>query len=115
MDQYPPLGDRIAKTSSVGLAEADPLQSARVCRGEYKSWTDERMAVAVSAVIKDGLSVRQAAEEYHVPKSTLADRISGRILPGGRSGPGKYLNDQEEEELVAFCCSVHPLGTLEVA
>ena len=118
MDQYPPLGDRIAKTSSVGLAVADPLQSVWVCRGEYKSWTDERMAVAVSAVIKDGLSVRQAAEEYHVPKSTLADRVSGRVLPGARSGPGKYLNDQEEEELVCFllqCASIgYPRSRLEV-
>jgi len=37
----------------------------------------------------------------------LGDRISGRVLPGSTSGPRCLLNDEEEEELVAFlrCCA----------
>ena len=60
------------------------------------------MALAVDAVLKDGVSVRRAVEEYDIPKSSLGDCISGCILPGVVSGPGKYLSDQEEEELVCF-------------
>ena len=118
MDQYPPLGDRVVKTSGLGLAVAHCVPSASVYRSEYKRWSEERMALAVDAVIKDGISVRRAAEEYDVPKSILGDRISGRILPGAVSGPGKYLSDQEEEELVCFlleCVSIgYPRSRQEV-
>ena len=56
----------------------------------------------MNAVLK---SIRHAAEHYAVPKSTLGDRISGRVLPGSTSGPRRILND-DEEELVAFLASV---------
>lgn len=46
---------------------------------------------------------------YHVPKSTLGDRISGRVLPGATSGPPCYLTN-EEEELVTFLCRVAQIG-----
>jgi len=32
-----------------------------------------------------------------VPKSTLGDRISGRVLPGAKSGAPIYLTSEEEE------------------
>jgi len=82
MDPYPPLGERVVKTSSTGLAVTYPLQSDLVCRSEYKRWSNESMALAVDAVMKDGLSVRRAVKVYNVPKSTLGDHISGRVLPG---------------------------------
>lgn len=47
--------------------------------------------------------------EYGVTKSTLGDRVSGRVTHGTVSGPPKYLSEQEEEELVRFilgCASV---------
>lgn len=76
------------------------------------------MALAVDAVLKDGVSVRRAAEEYDIPKSTLGDCISGRILPGAVSGSGKYLPDREEEELARFlleCASIgYPRSRQEV-
>ena len=76
------------------------------------------MALAVDAVMKDGLSVRRAAEVYNVPKSTLGDRISRRVLPGSVSGPVRYLSDREEDELIHFlleCASIgYPRSRLEV-
>ena len=36
-----------------------------------------------------------------MPRSTLGDQISGRVVPGSTSGPPKYLSTQEEE-LVQF-------------
>jgi len=53
-----------------------------------------------------------------VPKSTLSDRVTGRVLPGALSGPGRYLRDQEEDELVHFllqCASIgYPRSRQEV-
>ena len=63
----------------------------------------------MNAVLNEDMSIRHAAEHYAVPKSTLGDRISGRVLPGSTSGSRRILNDEEEEELVAFlhrCASV---------
>ena len=77
--------------------------------GKYKPWDDDCMQKALQAVKLDGASVRKAAMEYGVPKSTLGDRASGRVTPGVVSGPPKYLSDDEEEELVRFilgCASV---------
>jgi transposase len=66
------------------------------------------MKLAYDAVM-NGMSVRQAAEEHDVPRSTLGDRILGRTQMGSKSGPSKILTDDQEECLVNFlmrCASV---------
>ena len=63
------------------------------------------MSLALQAVNKGA----PAAIQYGVPKSTLGDRVSGRVLPGKNSGPPTYLNSLEEKELVQFllrCCEI---------
>ena len=55
------------------------------------------MASAVKAVTEDGMSVWGAAEYHGVPKSTLGDRISGRVLLGAKSGQNTYLSSEYEE------------------
>ena len=65
---------------------------------------------ALKAVIEDGISVRDAADRYGVPRSTLGDRVSGRVLPGATSGPPTYLTREEEEELVTFLCRTAVIG-----
>ena len=67
------------------------------------------MQKALESVRLQGISVRRAAVEFGVPRSTLGDRISGRVTHGTVSGPQRYLSDDEEEELVRFllgCASV---------
>ena len=76
----------------------------------YKDWSQEGMKAAMKAVIESGMSIRQAAEKHNIPKSTLGDRISGRVLPGATSGPSCYLSGIEEEELVNFLCRVAQIG-----
>ena len=49
---------------------------------QYGGYSPEQMEKAVSAVLQNQLSVRAAAELYGIPKNTLGDRISGRVLPG---------------------------------
>ena len=49
------------------------------------------MLAAISRVQDDGLSVNQAADLHGVPRSTLKDRLSGRVIHGTKSGPKSYL------------------------
>ena len=72
-------------------------------RCSYKGYSEEQLCRAYEAV-KGGLSIRHAAERYGIPKSTLSDRITGRVLFGSHSGPQRYLSDEGERELVSFIC-----------
>ena len=57
----------------------------------------------------EGMSVREAASQYGVPKSTLHDCVSGRIQPGAVPGAHRYLDEEEEEEVVRWlegCASI---------
>lgn len=67
------------------------------------------MMKAVNSAVHDHLSVQRAAIEFNVQRSTLGDRISGRVLPGAVNGRAKYLSDEEEQELARFlmrCASI---------
>jgi len=50
---------------------------------KYK-WAENDMSAAVTAV-NNGMSERKAAEEFAVPKSTLSDRVTGRVKPSSIS------------------------------
>lgn len=114
--EYPPLCERVFKGSGTCLSSLNFDSDGRPSR--YKLWDCSAMEQAVSSVLEQGFSVRRAATEYNVPKSTLGDRVSGRVLPGARSGPGRLLTEQEEDKLVSFllqCASVgYPRTRLEV-
>lgn len=62
----------------------------------YKEWCESSMTEAIKACTEKKMSIRKASESYNVPRSTLADRISGRVLPGAKSGPHRILSDEEE-------------------
>ena len=104
---YPPLKERVIKSKST--CPMIDTSTATTGRGLYKGWREDNMVRAVDSVLKKGTSIRKAAKEYDIPKSTIADRISGRVLMGAVSGPNRYLDAQQEEELVHFlmeCASV---------
>ena len=77
---------------------------------DYKAWGDESMTNAISAVTQESMSVGRAAETYRVPRSTLGDRISGRVVHGTSSGASRFLTDNEEEELVSFILGCASIG-----
>ena len=54
---------------------------------KYKPWDDDTMQKALQAVKLEGSSERKAALDYGMPRSTLADRVSGRVSHGVVSGP----------------------------
>lgn len=60
--------------------------------------------------MQEGQLVRCEAELYHVPRSTLFDRVSGRVVFGVKSGLSKYLSDEEEKELVNFLSGCAAVG-----
>ena len=68
------------------------------------------MKRAHEAVTERGLTVQRAADEYRVPRSTLHDRISGKVQCGARSGLSLYLTEQEENELEDFLCNCARVG-----
>ena len=76
---------------------------------QYKLYEKDKLLKAYEAVL-GGMSVRKAAEEYNIPKSTLHDRLSGKVMFGSVSGPTKYLSDVEEEELVQFLLGCSSIG-----
>ena len=49
------------------------------------------MESALKDVTIGSLDVRRAALEYQVPRSTLSDRVTGRVCPGAAPRPPKYL------------------------
>ena len=57
--------------------------------------------------VRKGISIRQAAETYGVPKSTLGDRVSGEDC---KPGPPPYLTCLEEEERASFLIRCAEIG-----
>lgn len=94
------LSDRIICSSSDDLIESGEKLPVRLQHS--KLWSDENMKRAVAAVVASGISIRKAAIMYGIPKSTLGDRISGRVTEGNQSEPLRYLSAEEEQELVLF-------------
>ena len=101
------LSERIIRSDTDDDA-AGPRQV--MCPKQYGGYSPEQMEKAVSAVLQNQLSICAAAELYGVPKSTLGDRISGRVLPGTASGAVRYLADSEEEELAEFIVGCASIG-----
>ena len=66
-----------------------------------KQWSDEHMKAALKAV-EDGESINRAARDYGIPRSTLYDRVSGKVVHGVKPGPRPYLTSEEEKELGTY-------------
>ena len=104
-----PLRERTIHSRSKESVSARQYPAAHSSKPR-KEWSCESMELALRDVTNGALSVRRAALEYGVPKSTLGDRVSGRVCPGAVGGPPRYLDDQEEEELVRFLIGCAEVG-----
>lgn len=61
-------------------------------RGPLKSWRPETMAEAILSVLKEGLSLSQAARKYDIPYPTFvlyANRVHNLLGPSADGGAGK--------------------------
>ena len=60
--------------------------------------------------LKGGLSVKRAAELHCVLKTTLQNRVKGKVMHGVNPGPKPYLQQAEEKELSCFLTKVAAVG-----
>lgn len=77
-----PVKDRLLICSSASSQVTTVGPSAvqrRPAAAGYKNWTEENLHKAYLTHVKEGTSVRRAAEMYGVPKSTLQDGVTGRV------------------------------------
>ena len=65
------------------------------------------MAGAMKAAADGLLGINKAADEFGIPRSTLKDRLSGKVVHGARSGPSPCI---EEDELVNFLLTCTDIG-----
>ena len=69
--------------------------------------------IAAIRAVKSGVPVKRAAEEHCVPRTTLSDRLSGRVVHGTKPGPKPYLsNEQGVSPGPSATVSPGPLATL---
>ena len=81
---------------------APPVMVTNVTKAKKrKLWSNESMCAAMKAV-KNGMNVRRAAVEHGVPRMTLRDRITGRVVHGTKPGPKPRRSLPEEKETAAF-------------
>ena len=58
--------------------------------------------ISALEAVNIGKSVKRALMEDCVPRTTLLDRHSGRVVHGSNTSPQQYFNKAEEEELRDF-------------
>lgn len=97
--------ERVVASSS----EEDTVSRDQTAHRQYHLWDDSCMVKAMRAV-EEGVSIRRASEMYNVPKSSLYDRVSGKVQHGCRPGPSSYLSIEEEDELVHFLIRCSQIG-----
>jgi len=90
--------DRRGKHGSRCRSQSAPAVLHSPCKARRKQWTETQMRSAMDAIKKGQLSVLRAAVQYDVPRTTLHDRISGRVVHGTNPGAKPYLNKVEEKE-----------------
>ena len=52
--------------------------------------------------MEEGESISRAARDHGMPKTTLHDRVSGRVVHLINHSPKPYLNSAEEKELGSY-------------
>ena len=76
----------------------------------HRNYTEESMLKAYETVQKGDLGIRRASEMYGVPRTTLQDRISGKVPLNARCGSGRLLTDEEESRLADFLIGCSTIG-----
>ena len=87
-----------------------PAIRSRGRTGKRKLWTNENMEAAMLCAAKTEMSANKAADLHGIPRSTLKDRLSGRVVHGTNPGPKPYLTRDEETELSAQLLQASSIG-----
>ncbi|XP_060791261.1 homeobox and leucine zipper encoding b isoform X2 [Neoarius graeffei] len=76
--------------------------SAQGSNRKRMKYTAEQMQLAIEMVRTGNMSKKEAALTYGVPRSTLIDKLSGRVPEVGKPGPDTVLSAAEERALVGY-------------
>ncbi len=76
----------------------------------YRKYNAGAMAEAIDMVRYGGMSKKRAALVYGVPRTTLIDKLSGRVPEVAKSGPSTVLTPAEEETLVNYVSLMASIG-----
>ena len=85
------------------------LSLTKCNKRKRKQWSNETMEAAISSVVDENTPILRAARKHGIPKSTLHDRISGKVEHGKKPGP-KQLVSAAEEEFSSFLIEVSRAG-----
>lgn len=77
---------------------------------QYKTWTSEAMTQAVLEVKAGYSSLRKAAQKYEVPKSSLSDRVSGKVEIDSVWGSKPKISIDDEVKLIESAKSRAEMG-----
>ncbi|KAK9882361.1 hypothetical protein WA026_020886 [Henosepilachna vigintioctopunctata] len=88
--------------SSVAITESF-LQKLQVWQKKRQKkyffcYSEESIAKAI-AEVRNGTSVKAAAEKYNIPRKTLGNKISGKTPENRKMGPKTVSTENEEERL----------------
>ena len=56
---------------------------------KHKQWSEESMVATIDAV-KGGESVLRAAKQFGVPRQTLVNRVSGKVVHGTKQDQSRF-------------------------
>ena len=90
---------RLTQRKAKPVDKSPPVPASRPSK--RLQWTNDQMVAAMKAV-EDGVGINQSARDHGVPRTTLKDRISGKVQHGRKPGPRSYLSNVEERELGFF-------------
>ena len=76
----------------------------------YREYNTLSIEKAYEAVVAGKMSIRKAADEFGVPRSTLHDKVTKKVPLKGRGGPKGHLTSHEEAELVKFLVGSASVG-----
>jgi hypothetical protein len=79
-----------------GSTKKSTVQS-RGRTGKRNLWTNEQVEAAMLSMGNEEMSANKAADLHGVPRSTLKNRLSGRVEHGKNPGPKPYLTRDEEK------------------
>ena len=91
-------------------AKPKPRKSCPRASVKRLKWSNEAMEAAMNTVSTGAASINKAAFLHGVPPTTLKDRISGRVKHGTRSGPKRYLDKNEEQDLADHLVEAASIG-----
>ena len=106
--QERPLQSRVVRSSG-RRPPVVPCMVSSDRPSTYRSYGAERMVRALEAVQRGELSIRRAAEEYGVPRTTLQDKAAGRSDVNAKSGR-PLLTVNEEKSLADFLIGCASIG-----